>query len=149
MKTTGIKTFRTSKKSLAAVSNPKVGSVVYDMNNAVNKRELYGIVGASRADIAMVRLFDQNELTPLLARKCYQLMYKIELGLQTEENPTQLYADTSGLIVKDYLQMATILGKYPERVVSKIFRTDIHRIIKTLQTINTISKDVKNKYFDA
>lgn len=142
-----MKTYTETNK-LAELHEPPVGSILYDINKTSLKKELFTIIGRSYNEIAMVRLFEHAELNTTIAGKWYQLCNKLKSAKNNLLSLKPLYTDPSRLIIKDRYQLIHLLHRDPDRLAGYINKRDLENIVASVNTINTISADIKNKYFN-
>ena len=143
------KTYTILKEKQILWQEPTVGSVLCSEHKISLKQEFFAVIGKSHDSLALVRLFEHLEFDPKLAEKWYMLCFKPKAAGGDVNIPSPLYSDLSHLIVKSISNVALYISKCPNRVAGTIHKRDVDQIIQLIQESNTISKDMKDKYFNA
>src|SRR4051812_8349382 len=123
-----------------------IGCVLYDVNKTSRRKELFAVIGKSYNEVALVRLLEQMDVNASLPGKWYLLRHKIRSIGTGFQFPPPFQIDVSRLIIKDHFAFSILLTKHPERLAGRIHKHDLEKIVSLLQSVNTISKDSKDKY---
>jgi len=135
------------KDKQVTIAGPAMGSVICDVSKTSLRQELFAVIGRSYNEIALVRIFEKGEISDMIAGKWYQLCHKIKSVNQSSVLLWPLFADLSHIIVKDQTPLMSILNSEPERQAGLVHKQDLDQIVLLIGKVNTLSRDIKNKYF--
>ena len=108
--------------------------------------ELFTIVGTSHADVALVRMFEERDLTSVLSSKCIRVLHALTLSISPEQLQPPVYADVTTLF---YQQKETILLNLNNAslvLAGKIHKKDLAAIVDALLKCNSISIHEKTSF---
>jgi hypothetical protein len=111
-------------------------------------KELYVVGGVSYDEVALVRLFEENNMDEVLVKKCYRLSSKLLLPSWLKDIEVPLYADVSRLVSKGIPALLGAVTQKKNNLFGRVSRKDMDCIITLISTAKTIPQSQKTKYLE-